>query len=418
MARRVFITVAEVSGDQHASQLIRSLRELDPELVVEGHGGQHMRKAGAIIHSETTGRAAMGINALARVGEMLKLLKWTKGYFRSSPPDLHICIDSPATNLSFAKAAHRRGIPVLYYIPPQLWAWRVQERRMRKLRKWVDQVACILPFEEEYFRRNGVRATFVGHPLFDELPADRGPSQETKFPHRPPIVGLLAGSRRAEAVSHLPRLLDVARRVRAAVANVSFLIPTTAATHELVLQVLANQRSGNGSVTDSQPNGASSGVGSAASSEPLPIEVEKDGFDRMIPRCDLCLTKSGTSALHVAGYGVPMIVVYRGNMLLWHLLARWLIKARTYSLVNVLSDYHEHIVPEFIPWHGSNEPVARCAIDLLQNPQKLAEQRQKLLHVIQALDRPGASMNTARLAVSMMEGAASAQAQPAEPSAN
>src|SRR5687767_9588404 len=166
-SHRIFITAAEVSGDLHASHLIRSLRRLNPELTIEGHGGPRMRDAGAIIRHETTANAAMGVSAVGRIREMFSLLKWTRGYFKRQPPDLQICVDSPALNFHFAKIAHGAGTPVLYYVAPQLWAWR--EGRMRKLRNWVDCVACILPFEERYFRAHGINATFVGHPLFDEM---------------------------------------------------------------------------------------------------------------------------------------------------------------------------------------------------------------------------------------------------------
>ena len=150
MSRRVFITAAEGSGDQHAAELIRSLKRLDPALEIEGHGGPRMREAGCHIHTETTRRAAMGVSGLTRVAEMWKLLQWTRQYFDQNPPDLQICVDSPALNFHFARAAKERGCPVLYYIAPQLWAWR--EGRMEKLRKWVDHVACILPFEQKYSR--------------------------------------------------------------------------------------------------------------------------------------------------------------------------------------------------------------------------------------------------------------------------
>ena len=123
----------------------------------------------------------------------------------------------------------------------------------------------------------------------------------------------------------------------------------------------------------------------------------------MVPQCDLCLTVSGTATLHVAGYGVPMIVVYRGSRILWHLVARWLVKTRTYSLVNLLNESREHVVPEFVPWYGSNRPVAEMAIDYLKHPQKLAEQREKLNRLVKKLDHPGASMNVARLALEMMQ---------------
>jgi lipid-A-disaccharide synthase len=387
MPRRIFITVAEVSGDQHAAELVRSLRRLDPDIHIEGLGGPLMRQAGAIVHQETTGRAAMSWRAASRTLEMWRLLQWTKRYFDRHPPDLLICVDSFAMNFHFAKAARRRGIPVLDYIAPQLWASR--EGRMKKLRAAVNQVACILPFEEAYLRGHGVEATFVGHPLFDELPAHRAGEDEARFPERPAVVGLMPGSRRMEAVQNFPHLLEVALRIRQSFPDVSFLIPTTAATDPVVREHLRRlcQSGGQGAELAER------------------IECELDGFDRLAPRCDLCITKSGTSTLHIAGHGAPMIVVYRANRVLWHLLGRWIVKTRTFSLVNLLSDPADPIVPEFIPWYGSNEPVAREALDHLRHPQKLERQRQRLAELMRRLDRPGASMNVARLAMEMMRNA-------------
>ena len=378
MPRRVFITVAEVSGDQHAAELIHSLKELDPDLVIEGIGGPLMAAAGAHIHHETTRNAAMSVHAIGRVVEVLKLLRWTREHFAQKRPDLHVCVDSPAMNLHFAKLAHRIGVPVMYYIAPQLWAWR--EGRMKKLQKWVDRVACILPFEEEYFKRHGVRATFVGHPLFDELPRDRDRRDPPeRFPHRPPVIGLLAGSRASEAKANFPPMLDVAERVLAEFPQATFCSPTTEATHPIVCAEVARQRA-------------------------LPITIERDAFDAMVPRCDLCVTVSGTATLHVAGWGVPMIVVYRVNRWLWQLLGRWIVKTRTYSLVNLLADAHAHIVPEFIPWHGSSGPVALRVLEMLREPRKLEQQREALRKMVRTLDRPGASLNAAKLALEMMVG--------------
>jgi lipid-A-disaccharide synthase len=383
MPGRVFITVAEVSGDQHASHLVRSLRELDPTLAIEGHGGPDMLDAGATIHHETTTRAVMGHRAAARAGEMWRLFRWTREYFDRERPDLQICVDSPSMNFHFAKIAHERGIPVLYYIAPQLWAWR--EGRMKKLRKWVDHVACILPFEENYFRSHGVTATFVGHPLFDDLPAQRGPAPGPRFPDRTPVIGLLAGSRRSEAVANFPHLLDVAHQVRAEFPGTRYLVPTTPATHPIVHELAGNIEW----ITSAQAK-----------------------FDEMVPNCDLCLTVSGTATLHVAGYGIPMIIVYRGSPVLWQILGRWIVKTRTFGLVNLLADQREHnlladqrehIVPEYIPWHGSNRTVARHAISFLTNPQLMRDQQKRLADMVQKLDRPGASMNVARIAIDLLK---------------
>ena len=377
-AKRIFITVAEVSGDKHAAQLIRSLRALDPNIIVEGLGGHEMADAGATIHHETVGDAAMMHHALGRVREVMRLLRWTRARYEAAPPDLHVCVDSPAMNFHFAKLAKRFHVPVLYYIAPQVWAWR--EGRVKKIRRWVDRVACILPFEEQYFKRHGIRATFVGHPLFDVLPNNRSASTAgPRFPDRPPVIGLLAGSRRSEATANFPHQLDVARRVLQEFREATFQLPTTPATDPVVRDHL-----------------------SRATEIDARSTVGVNQFDDMVPRCDLCLTVSGTATLHVAGWGVPMVVVYRGNPLLWHLIGRWLIKTRTYALVNLLAPERRHIVPEIVPWYGSNAPVSRYVIDMMKHPERLEQQRAQLMQLVRTLDKPGASMNAAKIALEML----------------
>ncbi len=388
MDKRVFITAAEVSGDRNAASLVTALLKLDPTISAEGHGGPAMAEAGVKIHHETVGGAAMGWRGRVRALEIHRLLRWTRNYFQDHRPDLQICVDSSAMNLHFAKVAREMGIPVLYYIAPQLWAWR--EGRMKKLRACVDRLACILPFEEKYFCSHGVNATFTGHPLFDQLPQQEQSELAVRDPSKRPVVGLLPGSRKSEAQHNFPHLLDVARRIVDVIPSASFLIPTTPATDPVV-------RREAGALRGTLP----------------PMEIEQDGFNRLVPRCDLCITVSGTATLHVAALGVPMIVIYRASPLLWHAAGRWLVKTRTFALVNVLagglppgrmSGTSHHIVPEFIPWYGSNEPVARLAIDFLQNPGKLAAQRSKLANLVSTLGGRGASDRVAGLALELMDG--------------
>lgn len=253
---------------------------------------------------------------------------------------------------------------------------------MEKVRRWIDRLACILPFEEEYFRRHGVNATFVGHPLFDAMPARRE-AREPRFPQRPPVIGLLPGSRRSEAQRNFPGLLCAAESIKREFASATFLVPTTAATHPIVERFIKKHRG-------------------------IEVDYRRDAFDEMVPRCDLCLTVSGTATLHVAGFGVPMIVVYRASRASWNLLGRWLIRARTYSLVNVLAagpmaSKQQHVISEFIPWFGNVKPVAELALDYLRNPGKLASQRQALDELVSKLDHPGASMNVARMALDILD---------------
>ena len=383
--KRVFITVAEVSGDRHAAQLVRALRELDPSIQIEGLGGPEMRDAGATIHRETVSNAAMGWRGALRAAEVWKLLRWTKRHFAENPPDLQVGVDSPSMNFHFAKLAKAHNVPVLQYVAPQLWAWR--EGRMKKLRRWVDHVACILPFEEPYFRSHGVSASFVGHPLFDELPPHREPQPTShRFPNRPLHVGILPGSRRSVAAANLPGLVEAAAHLWNAFPDATFLVPTTAATDEIVPQILKDR---------------------APRAMRASFTVGRDAFDEMVPRCDLCLTVSGTATLHVAGYNVPMIVVYHGNPVLWNALGRWLVRIPTRTLVNLLAagpsaTSGQHVTPEFTPWYGSAQPVADLALDYLRHPEKLQAQRRKLADLVRSLDRPGASMNVAKIALRLM----------------
>lgn len=388
--RRVFVTAAEVSGDKHGAQFIRSLKAIEPDVVVEGLGGPEMAAAGATVLRETVANAAMGWRGALRAVEVYKLLAETRRRFDASPPDLWVGVDSPSMNFHFARAAKERGIPTLQFVAPQLWGWA--EWRMKKLRRWVDRVACIMPFEEAYFGGHGVSATFVGHPLFDELPPNRGRPPGPHFPDAPPVIGLLPGSRRGVANANFPRQVEVAAALLGRFPTARFLVPTTAATDPVVRAYL----------------------GIAADGGHLPadrVEVALGAFDRMVPACDLCLTVSGTATLHVASYGVPMVVVYHGSPLLWNLLGRWLIRSRTFAMVNLLADAtplapdpqrERQLVPEFVPWYGPTDPVADLLAGLLADPAKLADQRRRLTEMVRRLDKPGASDAVARLAVEMM----------------
>jgi len=373
--KRIFITAAEASGDQHAAELVRSLKELDPSLDIEGLGGSKMAAAGVKLLEETVGKAAMGWRGALRAFEASRWMDLVSARYRDAKPDLHICVDSSAINLPFARLAKEKfGVPVLYYIAPQLWASR--EGRMTQLREFVDHVACIFPFEEQYYRSHGVQATFVGHPLFDELPVDRasGRGNGQRFPSAAPVIGIIPGSRRSEVEANLLHLIEVMDGIRHEFPTATFQVPTTAASNSLVQEMLRKRAD---------------------------VTVKQDGFDELVPRCDLVITKSGTSTVHVAAWRVPMIVVYRINPLLWELVGRWVVRTKKIAMVNILAGQVD-LVPEFIPWYGSNRPVTECALEFLRHPERLADQRAKLEALMAPMDRPGASLNAAKLALSLV----------------
>jgi lipid-A-disaccharide synthase len=378
--KRVFITVAERSADGHAANLVRAMRTLDPSIEFHALGGDALRAAGAIVHHDTVSRAAMGLAAFKRAAEVKRLLKWTREFYSTSKPDLHICCDSWTMNVHFARLAKSFGVPVLYYISPQVWASR--EGRVKELAKVADAVACILPFEEKFLRDRGLNATFVGHPLFDELisvslsPRDWGEQAGS----RAPIIALPCGSRSGVARANFPRQVEVAKRIRAAIPGATFLVPTTPATHDVVMPLIADASF---------------------------ITAERDNFDDVIRRSQLAITVSGTATLHIAALGTPMIVVYYANPLLWQAVGRWLVKIRTYAMVNLLANDGRdepatHIVPEHIPWNGPVDGVADEAIAMLRDPARLQSMRNAMASAVAKISAPGASVNAAKLAVTLL----------------
>jgi len=378
VSKRIFFTVGEVSGDNHAAGAIAALKRLDPSLQIDAVGGPAMAQAGAVVHTETTKRAAMTWHGVKRVGEIRRIEKWLIERYRSSErPDLHVCVDSSGFNLRFAAMAKRAEVPTLYYVAPQLWASR--EGRIKQVRASVDRLACIFPFEEKWFGDRGVNATFVGHPLFDHLPPNRFDRiPHLRYPDRAPVIGVVAGSRRSEVKANFPPLLDAMKLIAAAHPTARFLLPTTPAGQEL--------------------------IGSdeyAAELDALDCTIQQDAFDELIPQCDLVLCKSGTSTVHVAAYAVPMVVVYRINMLLWKAAGQFLVKTPKIAMVNILAGNIE-LVPEIIPWNGDPQIVANEALKMLAEPERLADLRVKLRELIRPIEAPGASENVARMALEML----------------
>jgi lipid-A-disaccharide synthase len=270
--------------------------------------------------------------------------------------------------------------------------WASRPWRVKKLRRWVDRVACILPFEEKFFRDHGVDATFVGHPLFDELLAHPPTPPEQRFPNRPPVIGIIPGSRSGVAKENFVNFLEVCDRILECFPKATFLVPTMPATHPIVKGFLVAKY-------PAPPVEREEGLETIG-----PYTLGLNRFNELVSKCDLCLTVSGTATLHAAGLGVPQIVVYRLSPLVWHLFGRWVVNARIFSLVNLLNDKRKKIVPEFVPWYGSNQPVIDAVLKMLNNPELLEEQRDKVQNVIRTLNRPGASRNAAKLAIDLMMG--------------
>jgi lipid-A-disaccharide synthase len=372
--RVIFVTAADVSGDGHAAGLIAALRRRLPRAAFVGVGGQRMAAAGCMLLERPAERSAMLTSTFRQLSYYRRLIKLVGQAMRERRPAVHVPVDSPALNWHFCQAARRCGVPVMYYIAPQVWAWAPW--RVRKLRKLTDAVACILPFEQEYLRRRGVNAHFVGHPLFDGLPEPELPDLDEAARSGAWRIALLAGSRRGEIQAHAAALAQATTDLRAELPKAEFtFIASDAPTGGMIRQALG--------VRD------------------LPISVGQ--ASAVLSRSHFALAKSGTVGLQAAHFGVPMLVFYRVGYLAYNLLGRWLLRTRYVALVNILAG--RELVPELVPWHGQANRLTRQALKMLADVEGLKRLRRELLELVKPLRiaPPGsAADNAAELVLSVM----------------
>jgi len=354
----VFLSALEPSADLHAAELISAIRRRCPDARFVGLGGPRMRAAGCETLCDMTSRSAMLLGAVRIAGDALRLLQRVDRFFAAGDADVFVPVDSPTFNLPLARRAKARRLPVVYYIAPQVWAWA--EFRLRKVRQRTDRLAVILPFEEAYFRSHCIPATFVGHPLMQSLPRhspEAGLIDEFRGLGRP-LIACLPGSRRHVVNEVLPGQIDVCRRILTRYPDAGFLF--AAANDERVHDIRAALRASDRATAGSGP----------ASSQPLPCRIETGRNAEVILAADLVLVASGTATLEVAYYRRPMVVMYNASKWGYRLLARWLIRTPHLSLVNILAG--RALVPEFMPYFESIEPIASEALDLLGNPARRA----------------------------------------------
>ena len=373
--RLVFISAAEPSADQHAADLIRAARAADPPLRFLGIAGPKMVAAGCTSIYDMTRHAAMLLSALGNVSRGISALSAADQCFRRFGFAAAVLLDSPMLHLPLAGKARAAGIPVLYYIAPQLWAWGAN--RIYKVRHRVDRLAVILPFEEKFFRDQGVDARFVGHPLAERLAKNVIDDRAVADLRRKgdPIVALLPGSRRHVIESVLPGQLEVAEGIAARYPRAAFIVSaadTRAA--ETIRPMIARSRAS--------------------------LHLHESPYDDLLRAADLVLVASGTAALEVAFHQKPMIVMYNASPLFYHLLGRWMLRTPFLSLPNILAQ--REIVPEFMPYYRATDPIIRTAVDLLES----SERRETMIHDLQTAVAPlqshTASQETTALLLNMM----------------
>jgi lipid-A-disaccharide synthase len=367
LSLRLLLSCGEPSGDLYAGALTRELRALSPDIAIAGLGGPQFASAGGRLIADYRGLAVTGLTeAIAKIPRSLATLRQLVADARAQRPDALVVIDFPDFNFRLARRVKGLGIPVIYYISPQIWAWRAG--RMNAIREFATRVLVIFPFEEPIYRDAGVPVEFVGHPLVDLAIAGEPPTDLVRrlgLEPSAPIVAILPGSRPNEVGRILPDLVAAADHIRARVPGCQFLV---ARAPNLDDELFA-----------------------AASRLPLCATVEGQ-TDAVLEAADVALTASGTATVQTALHDTPMVIVYRLSPLTYRL-GRRLVKLETYGMVNLIAG--ERIVPELIQDAFTPRAVADEAIAMLTDRARAAKISEGLAKVRERLGAPGASRRAA-----------------------
>lgn len=369
------LVVGEASGDLHGSYLVESLYRRDPSLEILAVAGEGLKRQGVEVLFDVGQLTGMGFAELAgNLGTLWRAYRRLHGALREQRPGLLVLIDFPEFNLRLARAAKKLRIPVLYYVSPQVWAWR--RRRIRKIAQWVDRMAVVFPFEVPLYEKQGVPVTFVGHPLLDLVratePREKIGRQYGLDPSRKTIA-LLPGSRSREVAYHLPPMLEAARRLSEETEVQFILVRASTVDRRIFDEILARQ--------------------------PVRVSIADGNTYNILQLCDLVWTASGTATLETALMLRPMIIVYRLAWLTYGL-ARLLVRVKHIGMVNILAG--EAVVPELIQGEVTAERILDASRQILRDPALQERIVGKLAQVREKLGSPGASDRVADIALSMM----------------
>jgi lipid-A-disaccharide synthase len=376
MPRNILVSAGEASGDLYAALLVEQLRQLWPEARFFGATGPRMRRAGVETVVDAARLAVAGLVEVAgdipRIyGEYRKLLKAA----RRTPPDLAIVTDAPDFHLRLTRRLQRQGVPIFYLVAPQVWAWR--EGRLKMMRRTLRHVLCIFPFEEDFFRGHGLAATYIGHPLAGLVKASLTRAEffkKHRLPLSRPLIAVLPGSRRGEAVRHLPPLMEAVDRLNRERAA-SFVLPASATTGAQFFQ----ERIGH-----------------------APVKVLEGETWDAIAHADLALVASGTVTIEAALLATPMVTFYKVTTLSWWM-GRLLVRIPFYSMVNLIAG--RAVVPELMQGQMTGQRLANEALRLLRDDGARARMREDLGEVARRLSSDGQPMaRAAALIQELMEG--------------
>lgn len=380
---KVMMIAGEASGDLHGANLAREIAALVPQVRLFGMGGSMMRQAGVRLLFNPMGVSAVGlVEVLKSVGVLRRLLTRLGEVLDKQRPDVLVVIDFPEFNMRLAEMAHNRGIPVVYYISPSVWAWR--RGRALKIAHTVKCVCAIFPFETGVYREAGAPVCFVGHPLLDIVKSTVGREQllpEIGLDPQAPLFALLPGSRNQEIRALLAPMLKAAVRIAAEVPNAQFVVPLA---HTVSRDMVG------GMIEETVQQGGS----------PRVTLVEGRTYD-IVAAADAAVIASGTATLEAAILGTPMVMVYKMSGATFRIL-RLLVKIPYVALPNIVAG--RQVVPELLQDAVNPERIAQELLAIWRDPVKQAEIRAGLAESVAKLGKPGAVQRAARAVVAVARG--------------
>jgi lipid-A-disaccharide synthase len=365
----IMISCGEASGDLYAGALARELQALDPQVAVFGFGGEQLARSGAELVGDYRGISVTGLLEVVRLlPRTYMMYRRLVAAARARRPDVFVAIDFPDFNFRLGRAIHELGIPVVYYVSPQLWAWR--PGRLKVMRRFVDLVLPIFPFEVDVYARAGMAVEFLGHPLVDlirPVPSRGDLLRRLGCDPSAPVVALLPGSRPNEVKEILPTLVEAAHLVAARVPGVQFVLARAPRLDDTLFA----------------PVRGTTGARFA---------LVEDDTDAVLAAADVVVTASGTATIQTALHQRPMVVVYRLSALTYRL-GKPFVKVNTYGMVNLVAG--RRVAVELIQERFTPAAVADETVALLTDPGRAAAMRESLADVRHRLGAPGASRRAA-----------------------
>ncbi len=375
--KKIIIITGEASGDLYGSKLAQSIKELSPDVELQGMGGSNMLKAGVNLIFDITGLSGIGaLEVITKIPKFFQRLKEGGNYLKENKPQLLILIDFPEFNMRLAKIAKRLMIPTVYYIPPTAWAWR--KGRAKTMAKFVDKVISIFDFEAKVYQEAGNEVEFVGHPLVDIAVAKMTKEEACeKFNLNPKkkIIGILPGSRKKEIEMLLPIMLSAVEKIQSRLPDAQFILPLAPTLSKEDISDFGFR------ISD--------------------FEIIENNTYEVMNISDLLIVASGTATLEAACLQTPMIIVYKLNWLTWQLGKLLVSTGGFIGMPNIVAG--KEVVPELLQNKAIPESISQYALNLLADEKKRAEMTSELRQVRQKLGSSGATIRAAKAALKQIQ---------------